>query len=286
MRQIKISAAITNRDSESLEKYLREISKIPMISPEQEVVLAKKIKQGDDEALYALVQANLRFVVSVAKQYQNQGLSLPDLINEGNLGAIKAAQRFDETTGNKFISYAVWWIRQSIMQAIAETGNIVRLPQNKVVLGNKIQKEIEKYEHKHHLLPSNEELAELLEVDIRDIKDVRETKQRHTSIDTPIDEKGEVAVSDTLVSEQWNADKVVNTQSVQTEIDRVLKTLKPREREIIEAHFGINGKTTEDVTEKYGITKERARQIRERALGLLSKKASTKRLLKPCLQYL
>jgi RNA polymerase primary sigma factor len=247
MRQLKIATQITNRDSQAVEKYLQEISKIPMITPEEETTLAQRIKMGDQRALDKLVQANLRFVVSVAKQYQHQGLSLSDLINEGNLGLIKAAQRFDETKGFKFISYAVWWIRQSILQALAEQGRLVRLPQNKIGTYNKANKAYMAFEQEHEREPSTEELAEILEMSETEINNIFQSNTRHTSLDAPVHE---------------------------AEDRRVLKSLSPREAEIVNAYFGLdgeNGTTIEQIGQKYDLTKERIRQIKERAIKRLQK---------------
>jgi len=265
MRQLKIATQITNRDSQAVEKYLQEISKIPMITPEEETTLAQRIKMGDQRALDKLVQANLRFVVSVAKQYQHQGLSLSDLINEGNLGLIKAAQRFDETKGFKFISYAVWWIRQSILQALAEQGRLVRLPQNKIGTYNKANKAYMAFEQEHEREPSTEELADILEMS--------ETEIRHTSLDAPVHEAEDVAMGDLLEGSEDTDDDVMK-DSLRNEIRRVLKSLSPREAEIVNAYFGLdgeNGVTIEQIGHKYDLTKERIRQIKERAIKRLQK---------------
>src|SRR5487761_2677787 len=242
MRQLKIATQITNRDSQAVEKYLQEISKIGMITPEEETILAQKIKMGDQRALERLTTANLRFVVSVAKQYQHQGLSLSDLINEGNLGLIKAAQRFDETKGFKFISYAVWWIRQSILQALAEQGRLVRLPQNKIGTYNKANKAYMAFEQEHEREPSTEELSDILEMSVTEINNIFQSNTRHNSL--------------------------------KNEIRRVLKSLSPREAEIVNAYFGLdgeNGVTIEQIGQKYDLTKERIRQIKERAIKRLQK---------------
>jgi len=268
MRQLKIATQITNRDSQAVEKYLQEISKIPMITPEEETVLAQRIKMGDQKALDKLVQANLRFVVSVAKQYQHQGLSLSDLINEGNLGLIKAAQRFDETKGFKFISYAVWWIRQSILQALAEQGRLVRLPQNKIGTYNKANKAYMAFEQEHEREPSTEELAELLEMSETEISNTR-----HSSLDAPVHEAEDVAMGDLLEGGDETDDDVMK-DSLRAEIRRVLKSLSPREAEIVNAYFGLdgeNGVTIEQIGQKYDLTKERIRQIKERAIKRLQK---------------
>src|SRR5215470_4234377 len=267
MRQLKIATQITNRDSQAVEKYLQEISKIPMITPEEETILAQRIKMGDQKALDKLAQSNLRFVVSVAKQYQHQGLSLSDLINEGNLGLIKAAQRFDETKGFKFISYAVWWIRQSILQALAEQGRLVRLPQNKA------NKAYMAFEQEHEREPSTEELAELLEMSETEINNIFQSNTRHTSLDAPVHEAEDVAMGDLLEGSDDTDDDVMK-DSLRNEIRRVLKSLSPREAEIVNAYFGLdgeNGVTIEQIGQKYDLTKERIRQIKERAIKRLQK---------------
>lgn len=273
MRQLKIATQITNRDSQAVEKYLQEISKIPMISPEEETVLAQRIKMDDRISLDKLVQANLRFVVSVAKQYQHQGLSLSDLINEGNLGLIKAARRFDETKGFKFISYAVWWIRQSILQALAEQGRLVRLPQNKIGTYNRANKALMAFEQEHEREPSTEELSQILEMSETEINNIFQSNSRHTSLDAPIHETEDVAMGDLLPGSD-NTDSTVMQESLRTEIKRVLKSLSPREAEIVVAYFGLDGEsgdTIEEIGEKYDLTKERIRQIKERAVKRLQK---------------
>ena len=273
MRQLKIATQITNRDSQAVEKYLQEISKIPMISPEEETVLAQRIKMDDRVSLDKLVQANLRFVVSVAKQYQHQGLSLSDLINEGNLGLIKAARRFDETKGFKFISYAVWWIRQSILQALAEQGRLVRLPQNKIGTYNRANKALMAFEQEHEREPSTEELSQILEMSETEINNIFQSNSRHTSLDAPIHETEDVAMGDLLPGSD-NTDSTVMQESLRTEIKRVLKSLSPREAEIVVAYFGLDGEsgdTIEEIGEKYDLTKERIRQIKERAVKRLQK---------------
>src|SRR5438034_11725465 len=273
MRQLKITKSITNRESQSLEKYLQEIGKVELISPEEEVKLAGRIKQGDQAALDKLTKANLRFVVSVAKQYQNQGLSLPDLINEGNLGLIKAAQRFDETRGFKFISYAVWWIRQSILQALAEQSRIVRLPLNKVGLTNRANKAYMAFEQEHEREPSTEELSEILEMSETEINNIFQSNTRHTSLDAPVHEAEDVAMGD-LLKGGGETDEDVMHDSLKNEIRRVLKSLSPREAEIVNAYFGLdgeNGVTIEQIGQKYDLTKERIRQIKERAIKRLQK---------------
>jgi RNA polymerase primary sigma factor len=274
MRQLKISKSITNRESQSLEKYLQEIGKVELISPEEEVKLARMIKQGDQRALDKLTKANLRFVVSVAKQYQNQGLSLPDLINEGNLGLIKAAQRFDETRGFKFISYAVWWIRQSILQSLAEQARIVRLPLNKVGLTNKIQKAFSQLEQEFEREPSAEELADMLQLDIEEVRSTLSINVRHVSTDTPISEGEEGTLIDLL--ENPNAEKteknIEHVESLKLEIERSLKALTERQKEVICYFFGIgidHPMTLEDIGERFSLTRERVRQIKDKAITKL-----------------
>ncbi len=274
MRQLKITKSITNRESQSLEKYLQEIGKVELISAEEEVKLARLIKQGDQKALDRLTKANLRFVVSVSKQYQNQGLSLPDLINEGNLGLIKAAQRFDETRGFKFISYAVWWIRQSILQSLAEQARIVRLPLNKVGLTNRIQKTFSLLEQQFEREPSTEELAEALEMDIEEVAASLGISARHVSMDTPLSEGEEGTLLDVLIDP--NADKtdgdLDHTQSLKTEIERSLTALTERQKEVICFFFGIgvdHPMSLEDIGERYSLTRERVRQIKDKAISKL-----------------
>jgi RNA polymerase primary sigma factor len=274
MRQLKITKSITNRESQSLEKYLQEIGKVELISPEEEVRLATLIKQGDQRSLDRLTKANLRFVVSVAKQYQNQGLSLPDLINEGNLGLIKAAQRFDETRGFKFISYAVWWIRQSILQALAEQARIVRLPLNKVGLTNRIQKAYSQLEQEFEREPSAEELAELLQMDLEEVSSSLGINARHVSMDTPLSEGEENTLLDVL--ENPNVERTDSEldykQSLKTEIDRSLGTLTERQKEVICYFFGIgvdHPLSLEDIGERYSLTRERVRQIKDKAISKL-----------------
>jgi len=284
MRQLKISKSITNRESQSLEKYLQEIGKVDLITPEEEVRLAKLIKQGDQRALDRLTGANLRFVVSVAKQYQNQGLSLPDLINEGNLGLIKAAQRFDETKGFKFISYAVWWIRQSILQALAEQARIVRLPLNKVGLTNKINKAFSQLEQEFEREPSAEELAELLDLQTDEVAATLGISARHVSMDSPLSEGEDNTLID--VMHNPNADstdeELDHVQSLKTEIDRSLNTLTDRQQEVIRYFFGIgvdHPLSLEDIGERFNLTRERVRQIKDKAISRL--KANTRcKLLK------
>ena len=274
MRQLKITKSITNRESQSLEKYLQEIGKVELITPEEEVKLATLIKQGCQKSLDRLTKANLRFVVSVAKQYQNQGLSLPDLINEGNLGLIKAAQRFDETRGFKFISYAVWWIRQSILQSLAEQSRIVRLPLNKVGLTNRIQKAFSLLEQQFEREPTPEELAEVLDMDLDEVKATLAINSRHVSMDSPLSDGEESTLIDVL--ENANADKtdglLVHNESLKTEIDRSLKTLTERQKEVICFFFGIgvdHPMSLEDIGERFSLTRERVRQIKGKAITKL-----------------
>jgi len=274
MRQLKITKSITNRESQSLEKYLQEIGKVELISPEEEVKLATLIKQGDQLALDRLTKANLRFVVSVAKQYQNQGLSLPDLINEGNLGLIKAAQRFDETRGFKFISYAVWWIRQSILQSLAEQSRIVRLPLNKVGLTNRVQKAYSLLEQQFEREPSPEELAEVLQMDVEEVSATLNLSSRHVSVDTPMSEGEDSTLLD--VMENPNAEKtdaeLDHKESLKTEIERSLKTLTERQKEVICFFFGIgvdHPMSLEDIGERFHLTRERVRQIKDKAITKL-----------------
>jgi RNA polymerase sigma factor, sigma-70 family len=274
MRQLKITKSITNRESQSLEKYLQEIGKVELISSEEEVRLAALIRQGCQKSLDRLTKANLRFVVSVAKQYQNQGLSLPDLINEGNLGLIKAAQRFDETRGFKFISYAVWWIRQSILQALAEQSRIVRLPLNKVGLTNRIQKAFSQLEQQFEREPSPEELAEMLDMDLDEVSASLSISSRHVSMDTPISEGEDGTLLDVL--ENPNAEKtdgeLDHKESLKTEIDRSLKTLTERQKEVICYFFGIgvdHPMSLEDIGERFNLTRERVRQIKDKAITKL-----------------
>jgi len=280
MRQLKIATQITNRDSQAVEKYLQEISKISLLTPEEETTLAQRIKMGDQNALERLVTGNLRFVVSVAKQYQHQGLSLSDLINEGNLGLIKAARRFDETKGFKFISYAVWWIRQSILQALAEQGRLVRLPQNKIGTYNKANKAYIAFEQENERGPSTEELAEIMEMNENDINTIFQSNSRHMSLDAPVHEAEDVAMRDLLQGGEVTDDDVMH-DSLREEILRVLKSLSPRESEIVYAYFGLggeNGTSIEQVGQKYNLTKERIRQIKERAIKRLQKARYSKAL--------
>jgi len=274
MRQLKISKSITNRESQSLEKYLQEIGRVEMIKAEEEAELAVRIRKGDQKALERLTKANLRFVVSVAKQYQNQGLSLPDLINEGNVGLIRAASRFDETKGFKFISYAVWWIRQSILQALAEQSRIVRLPLNKVGLTNRINKASAQLEQEFEREPTPEEISNLLQVEIDEVTDTMGIASRHVSIDQPIFEEEEGTLVD--VMENKNAvssdNKLAFDVSMQTEIDRTLSILTPRQREVICYYFGLgidHALSLEDIGQRFNLTRERVRQIKDKAITKL-----------------
>ena len=282
MRQLKITKSITNRESASLDKYLQEIGKEELITVEEEVELAQRIRKGDQRALEKLTRANLRFVVSVAKQYQNQGLSLPDLINEGNLGLIKAAEKFDETRGFKFISYAVWWIRQSILQALAEQSRIVRLPLNQVGSLNKINKAYARFEQEHERRPSPEELAEILDIPAEKIADTLRVSGRHISVDAPFVEGEDNSLLDVLVNDDSPvADKTLMAESLSTEVERALATLTERERDIIKLFFGIGCQemTLEEIGEKFGLTRERVRQIKEKAIRRL-RHSSRSKLLK------
>jgi len=282
MRQLKITKSITNRESASLDKYLQEIGREELVTPEEEVELAQRIRKGDPVALEKLTRANLRFVVSVAKQYQNQGLSLPDLINEGNLGLIKAAQKFDETRGFKFISYAVWWIRQSILQALAEQSRIVRLPLNQVGSLNKINKALSKFEQENERQPSNEELSEMIDVPKDKISDTLRVSGRHVSVDAPFVEGEDNSLLDVIPNDDSpSADKGLVNESLNTEIERALSTLTDREREIIKSFFGIGCQemTLEEIGERFGLTRERVRQIKEKAIRRL-KSPSRSKLLK------
>lgn len=285
MRQLKITKSITNRESASLDKYLQEIGKEELITVEEEVELAQKIRKGDREALEKLTRANLRFVVSVAKQYQNQGLSLPDLINEGNLGLIKAAEKFDETRGFKFISYAVWWIRQSILQALAEQSRIVRLPLNQVGSLNKINKALAKFEQDFERPPSPDELSEVLEIPKEKIIDSLRVSGRHISVDAPFVEGEDNSLIDVLENKDSPiADGKLINESLCKEIDRALSTLTDRERDIVKYFFGIGNQemTLEEIGDKFGLTRERVRQIKEKAIRRL-RHTSRSKLLK---QYL
>lgn len=273
MRQLKITRSITNRESASLEKYLQEIAKVDLITAEEEVELARRIKNGDSEALEKLTKANLRFVVSVAKQYQNQGLSLPDLINEGNLGLIKAAQRFDETRGFKFISYAVWWIRQSILQALAEQSRIVRLPLNKVGSLNKINKAFAQLEQQYEREPTAEELADLLDVSRDEVRSTISVASRHVSMDAPFQEGEDGSLMDVLKNPNAvNADRdVAHVESLRLEIERSLTLLTDRQSEVLRLFFGIGVQpvSLEDIAERFNLTRERVRQIKDKAITKL-----------------
>ena len=272
MRQLKITKSITSRDSASLDKYLQEIGREGLLTVDEEVELSQRIRKGDRQALDKLVRANLRFVVSVAKQYQNQGLSLPDLINEGNVGLIKAAEKFDETRGFKFISYAVWWIRQTILQALAEQSRIVRLPLNQVSAVNKISKAMTKFEQENERKPSPDELAELVNELPEKINDSLRASDRHVSVDAPFVEGEENSLLDVMVNtDSPMADKALVKESLNTEIARALSMLNERERDIVEMSFGINHQemTLEEIGERFGLTRERVRQIREKAIRKL-----------------
>jgi RNA polymerase primary sigma factor len=282
MRQLKITKSITNRESASLDKYLQEIGREELISVEEEVELAQRIKKGDQEALEKLTRANLRFVVSVAKQYQNQGLSLPDLINEGNLGLIKAAEKFDETRGFKFISYAVWWIRQSILQALAEQSRIVRLPLNQVGSLNKINKALAKFEQENERTPSSEELSVILDIPQEKVSDTIRVSGRHVSVDAPFVDGEDNNLLDVLVNnDSPNADRGLLYESLSKEIERALATLTERERDIVRYFFGIGTQemTLEEIGEQFGLTRERVRQIKEKAIRRL-RHSSRSKLLK------
>lgn len=281
MRQLKITKSITNRESDSLDKYLQEIGHEELISVEEEVELAQRIKKGDRKALEKLTKANLRFVVSVAKQYQNQGLSLPDLINEGNVGLIKAAEKFDETRGFKFISYAVWWIRQSILQAIAEQSRIVRLPLNQVGSVNKINRALNKFEQENERRPSIDEIADKVDIPHDKIEEAMKVSSRHVSVDAPFAEGEDNSLLDVLPNnDSPMADKTLVLESLREEINRALQTLNERERNIIEAFFGINQPemTLEEIGDKYGLTRERVRQIKEKAIRRLRHNTKNKLL--------
>jgi RNA polymerase primary sigma factor len=286
MRQLKISKQITNRESQSLDKYLQEIGKVDLLTPDEEVELAKRIREGDQLALEKLTKANLRFVVSVAKQYQNQGLSLGDLINEGNLGLIKAAQRFDETRGFKFISYAVWWIRQSILQALAEQSRIVRLPLNRVGSLNKISKTFSDLEQKYEREPSPDELAEVLDVTTAEVVDTLKISGRHVSMDAPFVQGEENSLLDVLENDgEVTPDFELMNDSLRKEVMRALSTLTQREADVITLYFGLNGEhsmTLEEIGEKFNLTRERVRQIKEKAIRRL-RHTSRSKALKPYL---
>ena len=273
MRQLKITKQVTNRETASLDKYLQEIGRVDLITAEEEVELAQKIKAGDEKALDKMTKANLRFVVSVAKQYQNQGLTLPDLINEGNLGLIKAAKRFDETRGFKFISYAVWWIRQSILQALAEQSRIVRLPLNKIGSINKINKMYAFLEQAKERVPSAEEIAKELDMTVSDVKESMKNSGRHVSMDAPLVEGEDSNLYDVLKSgESPNPDRNLLHESLRTEIERALETLTPREADVVRLYFGLGEKhamTLEEIGETFDLTRERVRQIKEKAIRRL-----------------
>lgn len=270
MRQLKITKQVTNRDTPSLDKYLQEIGKVDLISPEEEVILARRIKSGDTDALRKLVRANLRFVVSVAKQYQNQGMSLPDLINEGNLGLMKAAQRFDETRGFKFISYAVWWIRQGILQSLAEQARIVRLPVNKIGSINRINRAFARLEQEYEREPSSQEIAETLEMIPEEVKEVLKTNGRTVSMDAPISAEEDNNMYDILQSTDTpSPDRNLINESLAFEIERALSTLSSRESKVLKLYFGLGMKhpyTLEEIGEKLNLTRERVRQIKEKAI--------------------
>ena len=283
MRQLKITKQVTNRETASLDKYLQEIGKVDLITAEEEVELAQRVKQGDQLALEKLTKANLRFVVSVAKQYQNQGLTLPDLINEGNLGLIKAAQRFDETRGFKFISYAVWWIRQSILQALAEQSRIVRLPLNKIGSINKINKTYASLEQKYEREPSADEIANVLEISANDVRESQRNSGRHISMDAPLVDGEDSNLYDVIMSgESPNPDDSLINDSLRTEIERSLTTLTEREADVIRLYFGLGSKhamTLEEIGEKFDLTRERVRQIKEKGIRRL-KHTSRSKILK------
>ncbi len=284
MRQLKITKQVTNRETASLDKYLSEIGRVDLISPEEEVQLAKRIKAGDRAALERLTKANLRFVVSVSKQYQNQGLALPDLINEGNLGLIKAAERFDETRGFKFISYAVWWIRQSILQALAEQARIVRLPLNKIGTINKISKAFSELEQRYERPPSAEELADFLELSVDDIKQSLANNGRHVSMDAPLVEGDESSSSmyDVLLNDALpSPENSLVLDSLRKDIERSLLTLTPREGDVVRMFYGLNGTaplSLEEIGEKFDLTRERVRQIKEKAIRRLKNTSRSKSL--------
>lgn len=281
MRQLKILKSITNRESESLDKYLHEIGQEELISVEEEVELAQRIRKGDRQALERLTKANLRFVVSVAKQYQNQGLSLADLINEGNVGLIRAAEKFDETRGFKFISYAVWWIRQSILQAIAEQSRLVRLPLNQVGSVNKITRELNKFEQEHERKPSVDEIAERVDLPEDKIADAMKANSRHVSMDAPIADGEDSSMIDFLSGDSSNTDRELAIESLKAEVSRILKLLTDKEQKVLRAFFGIDGSpemTLDEIGEKYNLTRERVRQIKEKALRRLRHNTKNKLL--------
>lgn len=283
MRQLKITKQVTNRESPSLDKYLHEIGKVPLITAEEEVTLAKKIKKGDEEALSKLIKSNLRFVVSVSKQYQNQGLTLPDLINEGNLGLIKAAQRFDETRGFKFISYAVWWIRQAILQALAEQSRIVRLPLNKIGSINKVNSAFAKLEQEFQREPTAHEIADILDMAPKDVREAMKTNSRHLSMDAPLVSEEENTLYDVMLSSDSSSpDSNLLDESLQREISRLLSTLSARESDIIKLYYGLGGEppySLEEIGKLFSLTRERVRQIKEKAIKRL-KLTSRNKILK------
>lgn len=280
MRQLKITKQVTNRDTPSLDKYLQEIGKVSLLTPDEEADLAKKIKKGDEKALNKLIKANLRFVVSVSKQYQNQGLSLSDLINEGNLGLIKAAQRFDETRGFKFISYAVWWIRQSILQALAEQARIVRLPLNRIGSINKVNRVFSTLEQEYEREPTQDEIAKALELAPKEVKDSLHNAARHVSIDSPLSSEETGSLHDLLQSKDVpNPDHELMHESLRNEIERSLQTLTEREADIIRYYYGLNSKhahTLEEIAEIFELTRERVRQIKEKAIKRLKNTTRSK----------
>lgn len=281
MRQLKISKSITNRESASLDKYLQEIGHEELLTTDEEVELAQRIRKGDKRALERLTKANLRFVVSVAKQYQNQGLSLPDLINEGNVGLIKAAEKFDETRGFKFISYAVWWIRQSILQAIAEQSRLVRLPLNQVGSVNKIARELSRFEQEHERKPSVDEIAERVDLPEDKIADAMKANSRHVSMDAPIADGEDSSMIDFLAGDSSNTDRELAIESFKAEVSRILKLLTDKEQKVLRAFFGIDGSpemTLDEIGEKYNLTRERVRQIKEKALRRLRHNTKNKLL--------
>lgn len=281
MRQLKISNSFTNRESASLDKYLQEIGHEELLSVDEEVELAQKIKKGDRQALERLTRANLRFVVSVAKQYQNQGLSLPDLINEGNVGLIKAAEKFDETRGFKFISYAVWWIRQSILQAIAEQSRIVRLPLNQVGSVNKINRELNKFEQEHERRPSVNEIADRIDLPEEKVEEAMKANNRHVSMDAPFVDGEDNSLLDVLADNNMPmADKALVQESLRKEIDRAIDLLNDREQKVVRAFFGIGTPemTLEEIGDKYNLTRERVRQIKEKAIRRLRHNTKNKLL--------
>jgi RNA polymerase primary sigma factor len=281
MRQLKITKQVTNRETASLDKYLQEIGKLELLSAEEEVILAQRIRQGDLYSLDKLTKANLRFVVSVAKQYQNQGLTLPDLINEGNVGLIKAAQRFDETRGFKFISYAVWWIRQSILQAIAEQSRIVRLPLNKIGAINKVNKAFALFEQQYQREPNADELAELLNLSDSDVKESLKNNSRHVSMDAPLLQDEDVTMYDLLPNDEQTPETPLMYESLKREIERTISTLTMREAEMLRLYYGLNGKTPlslEEIAHHFDLTRERVRQIKEKAIRKLKMNHKSKNL--------